>query len=107
MSGKHKVEPPISDPFLDDDPSRWEHLAPAWNELGLLHRLTIVPFYILIRLYQRYISPHKPPTCRFVPSCSQYTVLALRKYNLALGILMGAWRILRCNPWGGYGYDPP
>lgn len=90
-----------------DSPADWEHLAPAWRELPFFHQLTILPFYALIRLYQLVISPNTRPTCRFTPSCSQYCALALRKHGLALGLLMGLWRILRCNPWGGFGHDPP
>lgn len=65
------------------------------------------PFILLIKFYQLCISPLKPaPTCRFTPTCSQYALEAFRKY----GPLKGGWlamkRILRCNPWGGSGYDP-
>ena len=60
----------------------------------------------LIRFYQYAISPHTPPSCRFVPTCSQYGIEAIRKY----GALKGGWltikRISRCHPWGGSGYDP-
>lgn len=60
----------------------------------------------LIRFYQTAISPLTPPTCRFTPTCSQYALEAIKKY----GPLKGGWlalkRILRCNPWGGSGYDP-
>ena len=53
----------------------------------------------LVRLYQRYISPLRPPTCRFIPTCSQYAIEALNKY----GALKGGWltlkRLLRCHPF--------
>ena len=59
-----------------------------------------------IRFYRRAISPLFPPTCRFVPTCSQYALEALEKY----GALKGGWltfrRILRCNPFHKGGYDP-
>ena len=69
--------------------------------------LLSAPFVALVRFYQICISPLKPhPTCRFTPTCSQYAIEALRKY----GPLKGGWlalkRIVRCNPWGGSGYDP-
>lgn len=102
-----KEGPPGTPPPGCDTPGQWEHLAPAWSRLSLFHRLTILPFYVPIRLYQRFVSPHTPPSCRFTPSCSQYATLALRKYGLGLGLLMALWRILRCNPWGGWGHDPP
>ena len=59
-----------------------------------------------IRFYQRYISPLKPPTCRFTPTCSNYAIQAIRKHGPFNGLALAVWRILRCNPWGGSGYDP-
>ena len=59
-----------------------------------------------IRFYQRYISPLTPPTCRFTPSCSTYAIQAIRKHGPFKGLALAVWRILRCNPWGGSGYDP-
>ena len=59
-----------------------------------------------IRFYQKYISPLKPPTCRFTPTCSQYAIEAIRKHGPFKGFALAVWRILRCNPWGGSGYDP-
>ena len=59
-----------------------------------------------IRFYQRYISPLKPPTCRFTPTCSTYAIQAIRKHGPFKGLALAVWRILRCNPWGGSGYDP-
>ncbi len=60
----------------------------------------------LIQLYQKGISPHFPPTCRFVPSCSSYAIQAIDRF----GVLKGGWlavkRLSRCHPWGGHGYDP-
>ncbi len=66
------------------------------------------PFLLLIRLYQRWISPLFPNTCRFHPSCSQYTYEAIEKYGLFKGARLGVWRILRCNPYskGGFDYVP-
>ncbi|MBN2009486.1 membrane protein insertion efficiency factor YidD [candidate division KSB1 bacterium] len=60
----------------------------------------------IIRIYQKLISPLFPPTCRFTPTCSQYTVEALRKHGIFKGGWLGIRRIVRCNPWGGSGYDP-
>jgi putative membrane protein insertion efficiency factor len=60
----------------------------------------------LIRIYQVLISPIIPPCCRYQPTCSHYTIEAILKHGAILGSLLGAWRILRCAPWGGYGYDP-
>lgn len=59
-----------------------------------------------IRLYKRFLSPLLPPSCRFTPSCSRYTVEAIQKHGALRGTLLGAWRILRCNPFGKGGHDP-
>ncbi len=60
----------------------------------------------LVRFYQVVVSPLKPPSCRYTPTCSQYALEALKKY----GALKGGWlaikRISSCHPWGGSGYDP-
>lgn len=60
----------------------------------------------LIRLYQRSVSRVIPPSCRFVPSCSEYGHEAIDRYGVIRGGALAAWRIARCNPWGGHGYDP-
>lgn len=53
---------------------------------------------LLLNLYRNLISPLKPPSCRFHPTCSEYAILALRKYGPIKGLLMSLWRVLRCNP---------
>jgi uncharacterized protein len=59
----------------------------------------------LIRCYQK-STRWMPPTCRYSPSCSNYTLEAVQRYGLFKGSWMGFKRIMRCNPWGGHGYDP-
>lgn len=59
-----------------------------------------------IRFYQTVISPLTPPACRFTPTCSEYARQALIKHGPIKGLGLAIWRILRCNPWGGSGYDP-
>lgn len=59
-----------------------------------------------IRIYQRCISPLLPASCRFTPTCSEYAIQAIMKYGPAKGMGLAIWRLLRCNPWGGHGYDP-
>ena len=59
-----------------------------------------------IEFYRKWLSPLKPPTCRFIPTCSEYAVQAINKYGALKGSLLAVKRILRCNPFGASGYDP-
>jgi putative membrane protein insertion efficiency factor len=59
-----------------------------------------------IRLYRRLVSPLLPPTCRYLPTCSQYACDAIEQHGLARGLALSAGRLLRCHPWGGHGHDP-
>jgi putative membrane protein insertion efficiency factor len=63
-------------------------------------------FIFPIRLYQRYLSPLLGKNCRFEPTCSHYTAEAIQEWGVLKGIYMGARRIFKCHPWGGFGYDP-
>ena len=60
----------------------------------------------LIRIYRRALSPILGAHCRFMPTCSEYFIEAVRVYGFWKGGAKGVWRILRCNPFGGSGYDP-
>mmetsp|Transcript_9976 Transcript_9976/g.42115 ORF Transcript_9976/g.42115 Transcript_9976/m.42115 type:complete len:125 (+) Transcript_9976:309-683(+) len=60
-----------------------------------------------VKGYKENISPILPPACRFFPTCSQYAVEAIQTFGPQKGFVLMAWRILRCNPLGGSGYDPP
>lgn len=59
-----------------------------------------------IKCYQKLLSPLLPPACRFIPTCSQYFIEALQYKGLIKGVLLGIYRILRCNPYCHGGYDP-
>jgi putative membrane protein insertion efficiency factor len=62
---------------------------------------------LLIKFYQYVLSPNLGGSkCRYTPSCSQYTMDAIKKYGPIKGIFLGAKRISRCHPGGGHGYDP-
>ncbi|HKG23180.1 MAG TPA: membrane protein insertion efficiency factor YidD [Blastocatellia bacterium] len=61
---------------------------------------------VIIRGYQLLISPLFPPSCRFTPTCSQYTMEAINKYGALRGSYMGLRRLLRCHPFHAGGYDP-
>ncbi len=72
----------------------------------LILRLMTWVLVLPVLFYQRFISPLTPPSCRFTPTCSEYTRQALLKYGPFKGLYLAIRRILRCNPWGGSGYDP-
>jgi hypothetical protein len=59
-----------------------------------------------VLVYQRVISPGLPRRCKYEPTCSRYAVEAIREYGVFRGIVIAAWRVLRCNPWSYGGYDP-
>ena len=61
---------------------------------------------LMIRGYQKFISPLFPPTCRFYPTCSVYFIQALEKYGVFKGCFLGIKRILKCHPFHPGGYDP-
>lgn len=63
-------------------------------------------FIVVINFYRIFISPLKPPTCRFVPTCSQYAIEAIETYGAWRGGMMALRRILRCHPFHPGGYDP-
>ena len=58
-----------------------------------------------IRLYQRVISPALPARCKYHPTCSEYAVEAIRRHGVLRGLVLAAWRLLRCNPWSHGGFD--
>ena len=62
-------------------------------------------FLAPIRAYQRWISP-SPRRCRYEPTCSAYAVEAIERFGVVRGLLLGAWRLLRCNPFSHGGFDP-
>ncbi|SDD92606.1 membrane protein insertion efficiency factor YidD [Riemerella columbipharyngis] len=71
-----------------------------------INRIITAPAIAMIKFYQYAISPWLGKNCRYTPTCSQYTLQALREYGLIKGMWLGIKRISRCHPWGGSGYDP-
>ena len=63
-------------------------------------------FILVVKIYQKAISPFFISSCRFTPSCSEYTIEAIQEFGVLKGITMGMVRILKCNPLGSSGYDP-
>ncbi|CAK8575011.1 unnamed protein product [Lathyrus sativus] len=61
----------------------------------------------ILRFYKREISPILPRSCRYVPTCSEYSMEAYKRYGVLKGTTLTVWRLCRCNPLGGSGYDPP
>lgn len=84
-------------------------LVPLCRENGKYLKKHVFKPYIkalcmrAILFYQRHLSKH---TCLYKPTCSQYTLECINNHGALLGILLGAWRILRCNPFSKGGYDP-
>lgn len=74
--------------------------------MQVLKKIIQFPFILLIKLYQWIISPLTPAACRYTPTCSQYSIEAIKEW----GVLRGGWlaikRISSCHPWGGHGHDP-
>lgn len=68
--------------------------------------IVIAPFLAGIWFYQKFISSWTPSSCRFTPTCSSYTKVALERYGLLKGGALAIKRIFSCHPWGGSGHDP-
>ncbi len=68
-----------------------------------LFKLLVISF---IKIYQRFVSPFFPSSCKFSPSCSKYGIEAINKYGVLKGSVLTVKRILKCNPWSKGGYDP-
>lgn len=92
----NKPDTPTTVPGSEEQATNAEMLSKA------LSYTLIAP----VRFYQLAISPLLGKNCRHVPSCSQYTIEAIREWGPAKGSWMGAKRISRCHPWGTHGYDP-
>lgn len=76
------------------------------NLMNFLNKtLSLLPIG-LVRLYQYSLSPLFPNSCRYVPTCSEYAIQALKKHGFIRGIVLAARRIASCNPWGKHGHDP-
>ena len=71
-----------------------------------MKKIILFLFLLPIKFYQKAISPLFPPACRFTPTCSQYAIEAIKKYGIIKGTWLAIKRILKCHPWGKFGYDP-
>lgn len=68
----------------------------------LVRRAAIGP----IEAYRRWVSPALPRRCKYEPTCSAYAVEAIERFGILRGLILAAWRLLRCNPWSHGGFDP-
>jgi putative membrane protein insertion efficiency factor len=74
-----------------------------------MNRVSAAAVWLMVaplRVYQRFVSPFLPPSCRFHPSCSAYAIEALQRHGPLLGTWLTVRRLLRCAPWHPGGYDP-
>ena len=71
-----------------------------------MKRALVAVFLFPLRLYSRFISPALPRRCKYEPTCSAYALAALQEFGILRGLVLAAWRILRCNPFSHGGYDP-
>jgi len=74
--------------------------------LKIIAQFFTLLFVGLIKLYQIFLSPLMGRSCRFTPTCSVYGVEAIKKHGPIKGLWLTIVRVIRCNPWGGSGYDP-
>ena len=74
--------------------------------LMMLKKALKIGVILLIRFYQKVVSPWTPASCRYTPTCSSYSIGAIQKYGLRKGFVMTIKRIGSCHPWGGSGHDP-
>lgn len=72
----------------------------------MLNKIFTYPLCFVIRCYQLLVSPFLPTKCRYYPSCSNYALEAIQKRGAMLGLYLGIKRILKCQPFGGQGFDP-
>lgn len=61
---------------------------------------------VVLRFYQRFISPGFGQRCKYYPSCSEYAIQAVQHFGILRGLVLAGWRLLRCNPWSRGGFDP-
>ena len=78
----------------------------ARSAVGGVSKTVVRAVVFLIQLYRHMVSPLRPATCRFVPTCSQYAVDALTEYGLIRGSWLAAARLAKCGPWHRGGWDP-
>ncbi|KAL4605059.1 UPF0161 protein At3g09310 [Castanea sativa] len=89
---------------LSTEDSNSENVEEAESEVD---NIGVKAALSMLNFYKREISPLIPKSCRYVPTCSEYSMEAYKKYGVVKGTVLTAWRLCRCNPLGGSGFDPP
>ena len=72
----------------------------------MINKYISFPLIVMIRLYQLFISPLLGQNCRYLPTCSEYSVKSLKEHGLFRGSILSIKRISKCHPWGSRGFDP-
>ena len=72
----------------------------------MINKIITLPIILFIKVYQLIISPIIGQNCRYLPTCSDYTVECLKQYGIIKGTFLSLKRISKCHPWGSYGHDP-
>ena len=72
----------------------------------MINRIITFPIIVSIKFYQLFISPIIGQNCRYLPTCSKYTIGCLQQFGLIKGIFLSIKRISKCHPWGSHGHDP-
>jgi putative membrane protein insertion efficiency factor len=78
----------------------------ASPQAGWISRVARTVAVAPVVVYQRLVSPALGRRCKYEPTCSRYAVQAVGEYGILRGLVLAAWRLLRCNPWSHGGYDP-
>ena len=74
--------------------------------LRYLSKIILFQLIFLIKIYQILLSPILKTNCRYMPTCSEYSIIALKEYGVIKGVYYSIFRIFKCHPFGGSGYDP-
>ena len=72
----------------------------------MLNKLIKPIFIAIIKIYQFFVSPILGQNCRYLPTCSEYTIQSIHKFGIYKGFSLSLKRISKCHPWGNHGYDP-
>ena len=72
----------------------------------MINKILTYPLILFLKIYQLFISPIIGQNCRYLPTCSEYTIECLKQFGIIKGTFLSFKRISKCHPWGNHGYDP-